>query len=109
MLKYSSPEGETRPSQPGRVYARLLRKQRSIPASRLSGEILLEFSLDVAVLVGVRGRLFLGSYIGPRLRILAIELEPLLNSGLGIRFNRINRAFRLAHPAVDAFVGVDDE
>src|SRR5262249_54888301 len=36
-------------------------------------------------------------------------LEPLFESRLRVRLDRINRAFRLANTAIDAFIGVDDE
>jgi hypothetical protein len=40
---------------------------------------------------------------------LGIDLEPLFEPGLGVRLDCINRAFRLANTAIDAFVRVDDE
>ena len=39
----------------------------------------------------------------------ALTSQPLLEAGLGVRLDRVDRAFRLADPAVDALVGVDDE
>ena len=47
--------------------------------------------------------------VGPDLRIFRIDLEPLFETGLGVRLDRVDWAFRLAHAAIDAFVRVDDE
>src|SRR5581483_3944405 len=80
-----------------------------VALARLRGEVFLELSLLVAEVVRVGRRLFLGGDIRRFLAILAIELEALLEAGLGIGLDRVDRALRLAHPAVDALVGVDDE
>ena len=37
-------------------------------------------------------------YIGPDFRVIGVELEPLLSSGLGGRLDRVYRTFPLAHP-----------
>ena len=47
--------------------------------------------------------------LGQALRVVAVELQPLLGLGLGVGQDRLDRAFRLAHAAVDALVGVDDQ
>jgi len=47
--------------------------------------------------------------VRPDLSIFAIDLEPLFEAGVGVRFDRINRALRLANTAIDAFVRVNDE
>ena len=54
-------------------------------------------------------RLTLDRSIWPNGRVFGIELEPLLKRRLGVGLNRLDRAFGLAHPAVDALVRVDDE
>src|SRR3546814_4121021 len=36
-------------------------------------------------------------------------LKPLLKPVFGVRKDRLGRAFRLAHTAIDAFIGVDDQ
>ena len=61
------------------------------------------------MLVGVGGNLALLGDVRPFLRIGAVELEPLLEAALGIGQDRLGGAFGLAHAAVDALVGVDDE
>src|SRR5262249_13751185 len=43
------------------------------------------------------------------LGVFGVEGEPFLEARLGIGLDRVNRAFRLAHAAVDALVRVDDE
>src|SRR5262245_58404762 len=81
----------------------------SVSRSGFRGEVFFKLSLLIPVVVGVCRCLFLGGDIGPFFGILAIKLEPLLKSGLGIGLDRIHRAFRLAHATVDALVGVNDE
>ena len=53
-------------------------------------------------------RIFYGD-IRPLLRIFAVELKPILKARLGIGLDGVDRAFRLADAAVDAFVRMDDE
>ena len=47
--------------------------------------------------------------VRPDLSIFRIDLEPLFETGLCVRFDCVNRAFRFANAAIDAFVGVNDE
>ena len=46
---------------------------------------------------------------GRDLSIFCIDLEPLFETGLRVRFDCVNRAFWFANAAIDAFVGVNDE
>ena len=46
---------------------------------------------------------------GPHQRVFSIQLEPALEPGFGIREDCLSRAFGLAHAAVDALVGMNDE
>ena len=55
-----------------------------------------------------RGSLF-DRNIRPSFRVVSVELEPLLSARFGIRLDRLDRTFRLAHAAIDAFVRMDDE
>src|SRR5215831_9556119 len=80
-----------------------------IPRAWLGREVLLEFVLLVAEIVRVRRCFLLGRDVGPGLGVLAIELQPLLKPRLGVGLDCVHRALRLTDPAVDAFVGVDDE
>src|SRR5262249_20587518 len=60
-------------------------------------------------LLGVGRRLTLDGDVGPLFGVFGVELEPFLKAGLGIRLDRLDRAFRLAHAAIDALVGMNDE
>src|SRR4029077_5163678 len=59
--------------------------------------------------LGVRRRFTFYGDVWPDLSVLSIDLEPFLESRRSVRLDRINRAFRLANTAVDAFIRVDDE
>src|SRR5262245_41332447 len=41
--------------------------------------------------------------------VLPVEFEPLLEAGLAVGLDGVDRALGFADPAVDALVGVDDE
>src|ERR1700720_2316729 len=45
----------------------------------------------------------------PFLGVFSVDRQPLLDAGLGVGLDRVDRAFRLADPAIDAFIGVDDQ
>ena len=47
--------------------------------------------------------------IWPDPSIFSINREPFFHSGLGVRLDRVDRAFRLANTTIDAFVWMDDE
>src|SRR6185437_12655636 len=82
---------------------------RSVAGTWLRRKIFLELAFDPFEFLGIgRGILLLGD-IRPALGIFRIHAEPFFQSRLGIRLDRIGRAFRLTHPAIDAFVRVDDE
>jgi hypothetical protein len=55
-----------------------------------------------------RGRSF-DRNIWPDFRVFRIQRQPFLKPRLGVGLDRVDRAFRLADPAIDAFVRVDDE
>ena len=65
--------------------------------------------LDVLPLIAIGGRLTLDRDIGPGFGIFAVDLDPLGQVAFGIGQNRLNRAFGLTYPAIDAFIGIDDE
>src|SRR6266481_1137638 len=54
-------------------------------------------------------RLTLYGDVRPDPRIFGIDAEPFFESGLGVRLDCVDGAFRLANTAIDAFVRVDDE
>jgi len=75
----------------------------------LGREVLVELGLDALELLGVRRRILLGGDVRPFGSIFGVQLEPVLEARLGVGLDRVHRAFRLADPAVDAFVGMNDE
>ncbi len=85
------------------------RTVRSVAGAGLCREVLLELVRDGAEVVRVGRRLLLGGDVRPLLGVLAVDLEPLLEVRLGVGLDGLDRAFRLAHAAVDALVRVDHE
>jgi hypothetical protein len=60
-------------------------------------------------ILGIRRWLTFDGDVRPDLSIFRIDLEPLFETGLRVRFDCVNRAFRFANAAIDAFIGVNDE
>jgi hypothetical protein len=80
----------------------------SITSARVWRKIF--FLLGLAVpLLRIRRRLFLGSNVRPDFRKFGVYAHPFVMTRLCIGLDRIDRAFRFADAAIDAFVGVDDE
>jgi hypothetical protein len=73
----------------------------------IDAEIFVEFVGLADKRIGILGRRLLGRDIGPDFRVLAVDIEPTIKGGFGVRLDGIDRAFRLAHPAIDALVGMD--
>jgi hypothetical protein len=69
----------------------------------------LEFVRLALPLLRVSGGIPFDRNIRPSFRVVSVELEPLLSARFGIRLDRLDRTFRLAHAAIDAFVRMDDE
>src|SRR5665213_3143134 len=76
----------------------------SVSLARIGRKVLVELVRDALEFLGIRRRVALGCDVRPLLGVFGIHLQPLLETGLGIRLDRVDRAFRLAHPAVDALV-----
>src|SRR5262249_60222656 len=57
----------------------------------------------------VRWRFALHRDVGPGLGVFSVERQPLFQAGLGIGLDGVDRAFRLAHAAIDALVRMNDE
>src|SRR6478736_1514813 len=89
-------ERERRPQGRGRV-----------SFAGIGAEVLCEFVGHADKRIG-RCR-FLSRDVGPNRRVLAVEVEPLFEAGLRVWLDGVHGAFRLAHTAVDALVGVNDE
>ena len=54
-------------------------------------------------------RRFFDRNIWPDFPVFRIQRQPFLEPRLGVGLDRVDRAFRLADSAIDAFVRVDDE
>ena len=68
-----------------------------------------KFAFDTVKLFGTLRRIALNCDVGPFRGVFGIDLEPLVQTGLGVRLYGIGWAFRLAHPAINALVRVDDQ
>src|ERR1700758_2043633 len=55
------------------------------------------------------GGAFFDRNVWPDFRVFRIQRQPFLKPRLGVGLDRVDRALRLAHPAINAFVRVDDE
>src|SRR5712692_2510009 len=83
--------------------------QRLFALARLRSEVLLVLVGLVLVGVGVGRRRALARDVRPFHGELGVHLEPLLGLAVRLGPDRLRRALGLAHPAVDAFVRMDDE
>src|SRR5579862_624187 len=81
----------------------------SVAGTRIRRKMLVEFVGHPFPLLGVGRGLFLGRDVRPCFGVFRVDRQPLLDAGLGIGLDRVDRAFRLADPAIDAFIGVDDQ
>src|SRR5690606_16124708 len=79
------------------------------PLARLRAEKFLELARHVFPLVGIVGYRALARDVGPLLRLLGVQREPLFRLAVRVGHDRLGRALGLAHPAVDALVGVDHQ
>src|SRR5690606_19186096 len=73
------------------------------------GEVFLQFAFDTVHFLGIGRRIALFGNIGPGGSVFGVQLEPLIQSRLGIGLDCLGRAFGLGDAAVDALVGVEDE
>src|SRR5688572_27230677 len=107
---YSSARRGASPSEPAKMARSSAVSSKLLFAlAGLGGEVLLELARHFFPRVGVGGRRALAGDVGPLHREVGVELEPLLRLGIGVGKDRLGRALGLAHAAVDALVGVDDE
>ena len=80
-----------------------------VAGARTGREMLLQLSGDAFPGLGVgRSRLF-GRDIGPDFREVRVEGKKFLEAWLGVGFYGLHGTFRLANPAIDALVGMNDE
>src|SRR5258707_2696112 len=80
----------------------------SITRAGIWREVLEFVRLPFPLLRVGRGRFF-DRNIWPDFRVFRIQRQPFLKPRLGVGLDRVDRALRLAHPAINAFVRVDDE
>src|SRR5271156_4752860 len=80
----------------------------SITRAGIWREVLEFIRLSLPLLRVRRGRFFARD-IWPGSRVFRVQWQPLLGARLGVRLNRIDRTFRLAYPAIDTFVGMNDQ
>src|SRR5258706_4127679 len=69
----------------------------------------LEFVRPPLPLLRVRRGRFFDRNIWPDSCVFRVQRQPFLKPRLGVRLDRVDPAFRLADPAIDAFVPMDDE
>src|SRR5436190_17940905 len=84
------------------------RDHASIAGSRIWRNIL-QLVLYSLPILSIGRAVALDRDVRPSLGVFRIDSQPFLQPGLGVRLDRLGRAFGLADPAIDAFVGVNDE
>ena len=73
-------------------------------------EIFVKLAVFTLMIISVgRCLIALAGDIGPLRRISGVEFQPFFEAAFGVRQNGFCRAFRFAHAAIDAFIGIDDE
>ncbi len=86
-----------------------LRKRYSVSRPRLLRKIFFELAFDAVELLGLGQLVLLLGDVRPDLRVFGVQRQPLLKPRLGVRLDRLGRALRLAHAAIDALVRVNHE
>src|SRR4051794_32285144 len=110
-MPWSTATGQNQASQ-----ARFFDKIVNCPSSRGELVALARSRIELAHLAGLAlpilgiGRGFaLDRNIRPDLGIFGVELEQFFQARLGVGLDRLDRAFRFAYAAIDAFVRMDDQ
>jgi hypothetical protein len=80
-----------------------------IALPRLRRKKLSEFVGSPIEFLGVGRRISLACYIWPGFGVVSVQLKPRGKVGFGVRLDCFCGAFRFAHAAIDAFVGMNDE
>src|SRR5262245_46396275 len=97
------------PREPARIASSSGARIKLFALAGLGVEVFLELARHFLPGVGVgRRRAFAGD-VRPLNGEVGVELQPLLGLAVRIGQDRLRRALRLAHAAVDALVGMDDE
>src|SRR5882724_10387791 len=89
-------------------YTTALGLSASITRAGIWREVLEFVRLPLPLLRVRRGRFF-DRNIWPDFRVFRIQRQPFLKPGLAISLDSVNGALRLAYPAIDAFVRMDDQ
>src|SRR5262245_14209514 len=84
-------------------------RRASIACAGLRSEVFVVLALLALEVVGIGRTLLLAGNVRPIRREVRVELEPLLKPALGIGKDGFGGAFGLAHAAIDALVGIDDQ
>jgi hypothetical protein len=92
-------------------YRNLIKRQtaRLIALARVGTEVFGKLVGHVHKGVGVRRCGLLSRDVGPNLRVFAIEVEPKVETRLGVWLDCVYRTFRRAPVTVDTFAGTYDE
>ena len=78
-------------------------------AAWITAEKLVVFVRDILPFIGISGIGLFARNIGPGRSVLTVEFEPAFGRGLAIRNDCFDRTLRFAHPAIDAFIGVNNQ
>jgi len=105
----NSPKGGHHPAGEDTFGTRKLHGPALITLAGVGTEVFIEFIGYIHKVVGIGRCRLLPRDVGPNRRVLAVEVEPLFKSRFRIRLDSVNRAFRLANTAIDAFVRVNDK
>ena len=71
--------------------------------------MIFKFAGFAVKLLGIRRRVTLERDIGPIFCHIRIDLQPFVETRLSISLDGLSRTFRLADPAVNAFIGMDHQ
>lgn len=71
--------------------------------------MLLELTFYAIPFLGIGGLRLFDRDIGPAFCVVGVELQPALEPRLGVRLDRLGRAFWFAHATINALVRVNDE
>src|ERR1700730_7314333 len=93
----------------GITFLLLLLTGSSIASSRIGRELRLELAGNIFPRLAAGRGFLLGRDIRPDLCEIRVELEERFKPRLGVRFDCLDRAFRLTDAAINALVGVNDE
>jgi hypothetical protein len=68
-----------------------------------------ELAGNALEILSIGRRFLLGRNVRPLFCEFSVDGQPFLHSRLGVRLDRVDRAFRFANAAIDALIGMDDQ